>query len=467
MKKFDHVHFVGIKGVAMTALAIVAKEQGSYVTGSDVEEEFPTSSTLAKFKITPLVGFKKENIVGKPDLVVVTGAHGGMDNPEARAAKKLGFRVLMHGEALPEFMKGKKGIAVSGSHGKTTCAAMIAHILIKAGFDPSFAIGCGEIKSLATPGHAGRGDYFIVEADEYVTDPGRDPTPRFFWLTPFIIVVTNIEYDHPDAYASINQVKQAFLTFAKKIPSGGLLVAGIDNRNVQEILAKVAVPVLTFGLSPQADYQISRVSFGIERTWFWVKHKGVDLGQFSLSVPGKHNAANAIAAGIVANHLGISWEKIRQELSTFSGTKRRFEKVCQKGEINFYDDYAHHPTEIRATLEATRAWFPNAKIICVFQPHTFSRTRALLGEFSKCFTGADQVIITDIYPSAREKPTEGINSKILVNEIQKYHKNAIYIGKMEKVVAYLKDHVTPGDIILTMGAGDIYKLHGMILDKPE
>lgn len=461
--KFRHVHFVGIKGVAMTALAIVAKEQGSYVTGSDIEEEFPTSAVLSKFKITPLPGFKKENIVGKPDLVVVTGAHGGMSNPEAQAAKSAGLKVLMHGQALGEFMKGKKGIAVAGSHGKTTCAAMVAHILINAGLDPSFAVGCGEIKSLTAPGHAGRGNYFVVEADEYVTDPGQDPTPRFFHLSPLVAVITNIEYDHPDAYSNLEQLKQAFLTFAKKIPSNGLLVAGIDNENVRAILSSLKSPILTFGFSPRADFQISRVSFGEGRTWFWVKHKKIDLGQFSLSIPGRHNAANAVAAGIVASHLGVSWEKIRQILATFSGTKRRFEEVAERGEIKFFDDYAHHPTEIKATLEASRAWFPKNRIICVFQPHTFSRTRALFSEFGKSFGEADEVIITDIYPSAREKPDPTINSKILVNEIQKYHKKAIYIGKMEKVVSHLKEHILPGDIILTMGAGDIYKIHGLFI----
>ena len=461
MKKIKHIHFIGIKGVAMTALAVVAKEQGARVTGSDIEEEFPTSKVLSKFKITPLVGFKKENIVGKPDLVVVTGAHGGMSNPEARAAKSGGLRVLLHGEALPEFMAGKKEIAVAGCHGKTTSAAMVAHILSGAGLDPSFAVGCGEIKSLATPGHAGKGDYFVVEADEYVTDPGQNPTPRFFYLNPLIAVITNIEYDHPDAYLNIEQVKEAFLTFAKKIPANGLLVAGVDNENVRAILAKVGVPILTYGFSPQADYQISRVSFGTGRTWFRLKHKEIDLGQFSLSVPGKHNVANAVAAGIVASFLGISWGKIKELLPTFLGTKRRFEKISEKEGVIFFDDYAHHPTEIKATLEAAKNWFSGKRIICIFQPHTFSRTKALFAEFSKSFDKADEVIVTDIYPSAREKPDPTINSRILVNEIKKHHKNAIYIGKVEEVVDFLKKELRSGDIVFTMGAGDIYKIHGL------
>lgn len=463
MKKFKHVHFIGIKGVAMTALAIVAKEEGSRVTGSDVEEDFPTSEVLKKFRITPLSGFKKENIEGKPDLVVVTGAHGGMNNPEARVAREMNLRSLMHGQALEEFARGKKEIAVAGSHGKTTVAAMIAHLLVKAGVDPSFAIGCGNIKSLGTPGHAGKGEYFVAEADEYVTDPGNDPTPRFFWLEPFAAVITNIDYDHPDAYDNIEQLKSAFLTFARKISAKGFLVAGIDNKNIREILPQIKIPKLTFGFSPLADYQINQIAYGLERTWFHLKYKDMDLGQFTLKVPGKLNAFNAAGAAIVANCLGISWETIRGNLLTFQGTKRRFEKIGERGNVKFFDDYAHHPTQIRSTLKAAKSWFPQSKIIVVFQPHTFSRTKALFFDFGKCFAQADEVIITDIYPSAREEFDPTINSQILVHEIQKINKNATYIGKIEEVVNYLKKHSAAGDIVLTMGAGDIYKIYERLI----
>lgn len=443
----------------MTALAIVAKEQGSKVTGSDVADDFPTAPALAKAQITPQIGFKKENIKGHPDLVVVTGAHGGINNPEAQAARNSGLRVLTHGEALPEFMSGKKVIAVAGSHGKTTVSGMIAHLLTKAGLDPSFAIGCGDIKSLGVSGHAGKGDYFVVEADEYMTDPGQNPTPRFFYLNPLMAVITNIEYDHPDAYQNLDELKKAFLTFGKKVSDDGLIVAGIDNPNVKRILGELKTPILTYGFSPQADYQISRVSFGKERTWFWLKYKGTDLTQFSLCVPGKFNAANALAASIVVNQLGLSWEQIKHDLLSFTGTKRRFEEKGEKEGVKFFDDYAHHPSQIRSTLEAARAWFPKARIICVFQPHTYSRTKALFNEFSKCFGSADQVIIIPIYSSAREKADPMVNSKILVNEINKYHRNALYLETLKSVVDYLKKHTVLGDVVLTMGAGDINKIY--------
>jgi UDP-N-acetylmuramate--alanine ligase len=460
--KQRHVHFIGIKGVAMTALAIVAQELGAKVTGSDVEEDFPTADVLNKYHLTPQVGFTKENLIEKPDLVVVTGGHGGMNNPEAVAAKKLGLRVLMHGQALGEFCQEKKTIAVAGCHGKTTTAAIIAHLLTKNRLDPSFAIGCGEIKSLRAAGHAGKGDYFVVEADEYVTDPGSDPTPRFFWLSPFMAVITNIEYDHPDAYRNLEQLKSAFLTFTQKIPSSGLLVLGIDNQNNREILRKISCPVVTYGFSPEADYQISQVSFTEGRTRFWLKKGKVDLGQFSLAVPGKHNALNFVAASLVVNSLGISWENIRREGPSFLGTKRRFEFKGEKGGAIFYDDYAHHPTEIAATLAAARAAFSQRRIICIFQPHTFSRTKALFSEFSRCFTEASEVILVDIYPSAREKPDPTINSQILALEMQHYHQNVRYLGSLGKAISYLKERATHNDVIITMGAGDVYKIHQML-----
>ncbi len=460
--KQRHTHFIGIKGVAMTALAIVAKEQGNKVTGSDVDEEFPTSEVLKKYGITPLPGFRKENIVGSPDLVVVTGAHGGMNNPEARAAKELGLKVLMHAQALTEFIGGKKCLAVSGNHGKTTTAALLAHILAKNNLDPSFAIGCGQIKSLGAPGHFGKGEYFIAEADEYATDPGQDPTPRFFWLNPEVAAITNIDFDHPDVYKDISQVRQAFLTFSRKIPANGILVADIDNENVRRILSEVKSKVVTYGFSPSADYRIIRVSAVEGKTWFWVSFKNLDLGQFCLSIPGEFNASNALCAGVIANYLGISWDKIRETLLTFEGTKRRFEKVGEKNGIKFFDDYAHHPDQIRQTLQAARAWFPKERIICIFQPHTFSRTKALFTEFSRSFSGADVVIITDIYSSAREKPDPQVSSQALANEIIKYKRNVHYFGKIVDAASFLQKQMIKGDIVVTMGAGDIYKLFDYI-----
>lgn len=460
--KMKSVYFIGIKGVAMTALAIVAKERGYQVIGSDVEESFPTEEVLKKYKITPLPGFKEENITKlpqKPDLVVVTGAHGGSNNPEAKAARQLGIKTLMHAPALAEFLKEKKVIAVSGSHGKTTVAALIAHLLIKAGMDPSFAVGCGKINSLKTPAHDGKGQYFVVEADEYMTDPGIDPTPRFFYLEPEIAVITNIEFDHPDAYFSLAEVKEAFLTFAGKIKKEGLLITAADQENVREIIPKIKKKIYAYGLSFLADFQIWRVSYGLEQTFFNLKFKGLDLGQFMIRLAGLHNVYNAVAALAVGNQVGLSWEQMRQDLKTFAGTKRRFEKIREKNGVVFYDDYAHHPTQIEKTIKACREWYPQNRLIVIFQPHTYSRTKALLEEFSRSFNGAQKIIILPIYSSAREKPDPEISSPILVRKIKQNHTEAVFLEAREKVVEYLQEILLPGDVVITMGAGDVYKLH--------
>jgi len=466
IKSLKSIYFIGIKGVAMTALAIVAKEMGIRVEGSDVEEKFVTDSVLKRNKIGWRIGFKKENIDSlkkRLDLVVVTGAHGGMTNPEAVAAKKMGLNVAMHGKALGMFMKDYQGISVAGCHGKTTTAAMTAAILSKNGFDPSFAVGCGDIPVLGNPGHAGKGKYFVAEADEYVTCPLTDKTLRFMWQKPKIAVFTNIEYDHPDVFADVEVIKQAFLKFAQKIPKDGLLLAGIDNKNLRQILPKIPCQVLTFGRTPLADFQIERVSFGEGRTWFWIKHQDVNLGEFSLQVPGIHNGLNATAAAIVGFYLGISWQKIKEGLKAFSGTKRRFEKIGEVKGVFLFVDYAHHPTEIAATLKAARDWFPKRRIICIFQPHTFSRTKALFNQFAKCFKDANIAIVTDIYSSAREKDDLGINSKTLVNEAKRHHKDINYLGKKEQVINWLNNQILAGDIIFTMGAGDIFSWHKEIL----
>ena len=466
ISKLKYIYFVGIKGVAMTALAIVAKEMGIKVVGSDIDEEFVTDSVLKRNKISWRIGFKKENMAAlkrRPDLVVVTGAHGGMTNPEAVAAKKMDIQVMMHGKALGMFMELYQGISVAGCHGKTTTAAMVATVLVKSGLDPSFAVGCGDIPVLANPGHAGKGKYFVAEADEYVTCPSTDKTPRFLWQNPEIAVFTNIEYDHPDVFSNLEVIKEIFLKFTQKITDDGILVAGIDNENVRQILFKIPCQVLTFGRSPSADFQIERISFGEGRTWFWLKHQNINLGEFSLQVPGTHNALNATAAAVVGFHLGISWQKIKKGLKSFMGTKRRFEKIDEVNEIALFDDYAHHPTEIAVTLKAARDWFPKKRIICIFQPHTFSRTKALFDEFARCFKDANVVIIVDIYSSAREKDDLGINSKMLVSEIKRHHNNVHYLGKKEQVIDWLSHQVLAGDIIFTMGAGNIFSWHREIL----
>ena len=431
------IHFVGIKGVAMTALALWYKEAGNKVSGSDVAEEFPTDEILAQAKISVLP-FDEKNIsrVG-PDLVIYTGAHSGRENSEVAAAAVRGIPVVPHGKALGEVMNGKKQISVAGSHGKTTTSAMIACILARTGQDPSWAIGCGIVRGLGLPGHFGKGNIFVAEADEYVTDPGHDRTPRFMWQHPDILAVTNIEYDHPDAYATFGDMQAAFKAL--------------------EAQSKMTIK--------SADVQLSRVSFGDGRTFFTLSEQGTKLFDFTLKVPGRHNARNAATAALVARELGLSWEQIAEGLLAFGGTKRRFEIVGETNGVKIIDDYAHHPSEIKATLAAARDWYPESRIIAVFQPHTYSRTHALMSEFARAFEKADEVILTDIYASARETETLGISGKTLVEETAKYHRNVYFAPDYAATAKRLRATMQQSDIILFMGAGDIYGWSKRFIEK--
>ncbi len=451
------VHFVGIKGVAMTALAIYCKERGMRVTGSDVTEEFPTQDALAQAGIIPLEGFTADHIGagGKPDLVIFTGAHGGKDNPEVVAAEALGIQTLPHGRALGMMMEGSVQISVAGSHGKTTTTAMIATILMTAGRDPSFAVGCGSIRDIGLPGHYGKGTEFVAEADEYVTDPSHDRTPRFLWHHPHILVATNIDFDHPDAYKSIADVQVAFVKLQQQMEGPRITVVNADDPN-STVLAE-GKNVVRFGFTDAADLLVSDVRYEPGRTAFSVSYKGTDMGVFHLAVPGACNVANAAAAIAAAAELDVPWETIRQALAQFKGTKRRFEYVGSVRGMDIYDDYAHHPHEIAASIEGIRAWFPQRRLVTVFQPHTFSRTKALLTEFAGAFGQSDIILIPDIYASARESKSTEITAQHLVDAIAVHGKDARYVKDLDGTLEFLKTHGRDKDILVFMGAGDIYE----------
>lgn len=431
---FHHIHFTGIKGVGMTALVLCCQDLGIKVTGSDVREVFVTDSILAQRGISWEIGFSKKNLKPKPDLVITTGAHGGLDNPEVLAAQELKIPVMTHAQALAAITEGKEMIAVCGVGGKSTTAAMIATIFDRAGLYPSYEVGVGDIPSLGVPGrYDKKGKVFIVEADEYAISPGTDNRPRFSLLSPQVIVVTNIEYDHPDIYPNITNTKRVFKDFFEKLPQDGLLVANSKNKNVGDVISNLDVPIKTY-----------------------------DVEEFELNIPGKFNVANATAAAIVARFYGISEDLIKRGLKEFNGTRRRFEKMGEKDGVLFYDDYAHTPNEIQATLSAAREWFKDRRIIAIFQPHTYSRTKALFGEFAKSFNDADVVGIMDIYASAREKDNLGMSGDLLANEIAKYYKNVNFAGDHNKVIKWIKENTKSGDVILTMGAGDIFRIYKML-----
>jgi UDP-N-acetylmuramate--alanine ligase len=462
-KKINRVHFTGIKGVGMTALACCLQDMGIKITGSDVEETFVTDKVLEKRKIRWKIGFSEKNLIPKPDLLITTGAHGGLNNPEVVAAKNLGIPVLTHAQALGEVMKGKEGISVCGVGGKTTTSSMIATVLDKGGRKPSYAIGVGEIKPLGFPGRYALGGEFVAEADEYVNSPGVDNRPRFIFQDPKIIVVTNIEYDHPDAYPDFEATKNAFRSFFQKIPSDGLLLACADNKNTMEVALGFPEVLQTYGFSPKADWSVENVYFGHGQTIFNLRHRGVIIENIRIKVPGRFNVLNATAAFAVGAFLGMNFQTVKKGLEEFEGTKRRFEFIGEVRRIKLYDDYAHHPTEIKQVITAARQWFGESRLIVVFQPHTYSRTKALLEEFTRAFNDANLVVISEIYASAREKDNLGISGKILVEKVARHHPKVFYKAGEREIVEFLKKEARSGDIIFTMGAGNIFLWHKTIL----
>lgn len=439
------IHFVGIKGVGMTPLAIIAKEAGMEVSGSDIGEEFITDELLKKTGITPLIGFSKDHIKN-PDLVITTGAHGGFNNVEVLEAKRKGIKIMTQGEAVGVFMIGtifgrkQVGISVTGTHGKTTTTAMIATVFKGCGLDPSYVIGTGNVLSLGSSGHFGKGKYFVAEADEYMTEPSFDKTIKFMWQHPKIAVITNIEFDHPDAYKTIEDTRKACLAFANQLPEDGVLIACGDDPQVKKLLSEFKGRKITYGEGEDNEFTVSDV-----------------LNDLNLSVFGEHNRLNATAAFIVGLEIGLSREKIIESLVQFKGSKRRSEFVgtLSSGAL-VYDDYAHHPTEIQKTLKAFREKFPSSKIVCIFQPHTYSRTKSLFEQFSDSFNDVNTVILTQIYSSLREKPDPTVSMPDLAKKIGY---KSLFLPGLSDVVKYINNQRFGKDVVvITMGAGDVYKI---------
>ena len=454
--KINSIHFVGIKGVGMTPLAVIAKEAGIKVSGSDIAEEFITDEVLRRSGIVPMIGFSRSHLsTGSTnvDLVITTGAHGGFNNLEVLEAKRKNIKIITQGEAVGIFMNGaifgRKfiGISVTGTHGKTTTTAMVATVLKGCGLDPSFVIGTGNVKSLGSSGHYGTGKYFIAEADEYMTEPNFDKTIKFMWQYPRIAVITNIEFDHPDAYKSIDETREKFLEFANQLQEDGVLITCGDDPQVKKLLLGFRGRKITYGFSKENDFLVSDV-----------------LKDINLSVFGDHNRLNATAAFIVGLELGLPKEKIIESLTQFKGSKRRSEFIglLSSGAM-VYDDYAHHPTEIKNTLKAFRENFPESKIVCIFQPHTYSRTKSLFEQFSISFNYAYAVILTNIYSSLREKPDPSVSMPDLAKKIGS---KALFLPTLSNVIEYVSNqNFGNGFILITMGAGDVYKISEKLIWK--
>lgn len=471
MKTIRSIHFVGIKGVGMAPLAVIAKEAGFVVSGSDIAAGFITDKMLRASEIIPAVGFAADNI-GNPDMVITTGAHGGFDNPEVIAAKERQIPVMTQGEAVGFFMQGdlfgrsQKGISVTGTHGKTTTSAMIATLLQSAGLNPSWVIGTSDIPSLGVSGHFGKGEYFVAEADEYANEPHYDKTPKMLLQKPTVAVITNIEHDHPDLYPKLEDVYAAFEEFLCSIPQQGTIICNGDDPKIKKTLQKISAHVITYGFSPDNDYVLVSTSMvkGVQKVIFQLPDNR--QGEFDLQVMGEHNGLNALAAYIIGEVLGLSKPSIQKGLGAFIGTKRRLEYIgqLQSGAL-LYDDYAHHPTEVEKSLKALKQKYPGKRIVCLFQPHTFSRTKLLFDQFIDSLKIADILLLVEIYPSAREENDPSISSKHLVDTLQKSGKEVAFAQKLENVVQYLRQkHFGEDSIIVTMGAGDIYTIANEILE---
>lgn len=468
--KYKKIHFVGIKGVGMAPLAIIAKQAGCIVTGCDVGDSFITDTQLHQSGITPEIGFHPDHLKDV-DLVITTGAHGGYDNQEIKTAKEKNIPLLTQGQAVGEFMKGTLfdhnfvGISIAGCHGKTTTTAMVATIFQEAGKDPSYIIGTGYVPSLKGAGHFGEGEFFIAEADEYATEPQYDKTAKFLWQYPTYAVITNIEFDHPDIYPSIVEVRRAYELFLNNVQKNGVLFVNGDDENTKKILENYSGKIIKFGLNSSNDYVLDTIQRDNDKTVFTIKKDQQTFGTFYIHSFGEHNVLNALAAILVSEAAGISQEEIQKGLDAFIGTQRRaeFKGKLPSGAL-VYDDYAHHPTEIKKTLMAFRTMYPAKHIVPIFQPHTFSRTKLLFDDFVYSFNEADTVIITDIYKSNREKADSDVSSENLVKAMKSNNQEVIYIPELQNVVKYIKENAFSEDtVLITMGAGDVYKISDQLM----
>jgi UDP-N-acetylmuramate--alanine ligase len=459
-----HVHFTGIKGIAMAALASVCTSRGMIVTGSDVPGHFPSDEILGKIHSHVWEDFSVDHIQeAKPDVVIYTGAHHGVENPEVTAAIDLGIPVIPHGKALGLFMAPKKRISIAGCHGKTTTSAMVATILTVSKQDPSYAVGCGWIFPIGVPGNSGKGPWFVAEADEYATDPAHDKTPRFMWQKPDICCITNIDFDHPDIYDTIDDIKTAYQNLVDTIPAEGLVVLNGDDKMSDCITSKSTI--IRVGRNANCDYVVTNEKFLEQQISFELVCPDTSRLSCTLSVPGRHNILNAAQAAVVSLLAGCTKKDVASSLASFTGTRRRFEKLSESKGIVYYDDYAHHPHEIEATLQAAKLWFPNRRIIAIFEPHTYSRTKALLPEFGKALSKADIAVVSAIYASARENDTLGLTGNHVVEEIRRYSSGAMYIENHDKIPEYLKEILKSGDVVIFMGAGDIYLWSRRVIEQ--
>ncbi len=473
-RNYSQYYLVGIKGVAMTSLAQILQDAGKTIHGSDTEEKFVTQEILDTMGVS-IDSFQTE-LPAETDCVVYTAAHQGQFNPQVVAAQSRNIACFSQAEAVASFFNEKKGIAVCGVGGKSTTSAMITWILDKSGRAPSFSVGVGKILGMERTGvWQEHSEYFVAEADEYVTDPTapsrNEPiTPRFSYMQPFVTVCTNFAFDHPDVYKSIADTQAAYQSFFNQIKPGGALI--LNDRDRDNVPGSTATDQIFYlGSSGSADFGIVEGSVqyqdGGTRAQLFDRTDSTTAPtayELALQIPGVYNLENAVAAVFACKLIGIPIVESCQALQSFQSTRRRFEKIGEKNGVLYFDDYAHHPSEVKNVIEAIKLSYPGKRILIAFQSHTFSRTKQLFGQFVQAFEHAHEVALIDIFASAREAYDSSITSDMLVDSVrQTFPQVKIQnLKTIENLASFLQTELHPGDICLTIGAGDIYKVHDYI-----
>jgi UDP-N-acetylmuramate--alanine ligase len=444
-----HVHFIGVGGIGMSGLAEILRTLEFDVSGSDLRAGENTKN-LERLGVRVDIGHRADNVHGA-DVVVYSSAID-YENPEVREARLHGIPVIPRAEMLAELMRVKYGIAIAGSHGKTTTTSLVATVLRAAGFDPTVVVG-GRMAALGSNARLGEGNMLVAEADE--------SDGSFLRLTPTIAVVTNIDPEHLDFYKTHEILKDAFVQFIEKVPFYGLAVLCLDHPHVQDLLPRIQRRHVTYGLSPQATYHARSLNFRGLSTSFVAFHRDKPLGEFTVRMPGQHNVLNTLAAIAVADELEVPLDVVKEALATFHGVARRFTVVDEVDGVALVDDYGHHPAEVEATLNAARRAY-EGRILVAFQPHRYTRTENLFDEFTRAFNNADQLFLTDIY-AAGEKPIPGITSQHLADAIAEHgHHHVKYAPDRAAMSAELSRVARPGDVVIALGAGDINKILSVV-----
>ena len=452
-KRYQQIHFVGIGGVGMSGIAEVLLTLGYRVTGSDLRRT-EAVERLERLGAKIFAGHEPSHVEGAH--VVVYSSAVARDNVEVQVARQRGVPVIARAEMLAELMRLKYGIAIAGTHGKTTTTSMVAAVLGAAGLDPTVVVG-GRVLGLGTNARLGQGEFLVAEADE--------SDGSFLKLSPTIAVVTTVDAEHLDHYADLDAIRDAFLTFVNKVPFYGSAVLCLDQPNIQQMIPLIEKRVVTYGLESGADITARRLSFSGMQSRFEILHRGKALGAAAIQVPGRHNVLNALAAVGVGLDLEVPFERIQQALSGFAGVQRRFQIRGEAAGVLVVDDYGHHPAEIRATLAAAKAGF-DRRVLTVFQPHRYTRTRHLRQEFFTAFYQSDVLIVMDIY-AAGEAPIPGVHAKDLADGVAAHgHREVLYMdGDRAGIVNYLCETTRPGDLVLTLGAGDVGQLGAELLTR--